>query len=101
MITHDVKMITIITESILENTLEKDIERLGAHGYTVTNARGKGERGVRDAGWSSDSNIRIEVVGEEKVIYAIAEYLSSTYYKDYAMMLFLNDVKVLRPEKFS
>lgn len=100
MITHDMKMITIITESILEHTLEEDIERLGAHGYTITNARGKGEQGTRDAGWSGDSNIRIEVVSDAEVIDDIAEYLSETYYKDYAMMLYLSDIKVLRPKKF-
>lgn len=101
MLTHDMKLITIITESALEHILEKDIERLGARGYTITNARGKGHRGVRDAGWSTDSNIRIEVVSEPPVIDRIAEYLSKTYYKDYAMMLYLSDVEVLRSEKFA
>lgn len=101
MLTHNMKLITIITESILEHSLLKDIERLGAHGYTITNARGKGHQGVRDAGWASDSNIRIEVICEPQVIDAIAEHLHETYYKNYAMMLYLSDVKVLRPEKFS
>ncbi len=101
MITHNMKLITIVTESILEHSLVEDIERLGARGYTITNARGKGHRGVRDAGWASDSNIRIEVVCESQVINAIAEHLNETYYKNYAMMLYLSDVQVLRPEKFS
>lgn len=95
------KIITIITESALEHRLEEDIERLGARGYTITNARGKGHRGVRDAGWSSDSNIRIEVVAEEKVITAIAEHMSKTYYKNYAMMLYMADVDVVREKKFN
>ncbi len=101
MLTHNMKLITIVTESVLEHRLLKDIERLGARGYTITNARGKGQRGVRDAGWSSDSNIRIEVVCKPQLIDTIAQYLSKTYHKDYAMMLYLSDVTVLRPEKFS
>ncbi len=95
------KLITIITESVLEHTLEKEIERLGARGYTISNARGKGHRGIRDAGWSSDSNIRIEVVCEPKVSDAIAEHLYKNYYKDYAMMLYLSNIEVLRSKKFS
>jgi len=100
-ITHDMKLITIITESVLEHSLVEDIERLGARGYTISNARGKGQRGVRGAGWSSDSNIRVEVLGEPQLVEAIAEHLNKTYYKDYAIVLFLSDVKVIRAEKFA
>ncbi len=95
------QLITIITESVLEHTIIGDIERLGARGYTITNARGKGHSGLRDAGWSSDSNIRLEIVCETNVIDAIAEHLKKTYYDHYAMMLYISDVKVLRQEKFS
>ncbi len=101
MFTHSAKLITIITESVLEHTLVDDLEHLGAHGYTITNARGKGHWGVRNAGWSTDSNIRIEVVCDSPVADAIAEHLAKTYYKNYAMMLYVSDVKVLRPEKFA
>lgn len=100
MITHKMKLITIITESVLEHNLVDDIERLGAHGYTVINARGKGQKGLRDAGWSGDSNIRVEVVCDSAVIERIAEHVSKTYYKNYAIMLYVSDVQVLRPEKF-
>ncbi len=54
-------LLTIITESALEGRLTKEIERLGARGYTVTDARGKGHRGVRQASWEASSNIRIEI----------------------------------------
>lgn len=100
MLTHKMKLITIVTESILEHSLVEDFDRLGARGYTITNARGKGHRGLRDAGWSSDSNIRIEIISSEQVIDKVAEYLNDTYYGNYAMMLYTSDVKVLRVEKF-
>lgn len=100
MLTHEMKMITIITESILEHGLLEDIERLGAKGYTIENVRGKGHRGVRHGDWSSDSNIRVEIVCDLKTADDIADHLKEAYYKDYAMMLFLSDVKVLRSEKF-
>ena len=56
------KLVTIITEAVLEAELRDVLEALGVSGYTITNARGRGSRGVRDAGWTSSSNIRIEVI---------------------------------------
>lgn len=94
------KLVTIITEAALEHCLVEDLERLGAHGYTITDARGKGRRGVRDADWDTSRNIRVEVVCDAAVAAAIAAHLRKRYYDNYAMILFLNDVAVLRPEKF-
>ncbi len=45
------KLLTVITEAALEGTLIQAVEHLGARGYTIVDARGKGARGVRDAGW--------------------------------------------------
>ena len=94
------KLVTIVTEAILEVELCEVLEKLGATGYTVTNARGSGHRGIRDAGWSSSSNVRVEVVCSEEVAGRIARHLRDNYYSDYAMVLFESDVRVLRPEKF-
>ncbi|MCO4239592.1 P-II family nitrogen regulator [Pseudarthrobacter raffinosi] len=97
---HTRKLLTVVTEAVLEGTLVRDIDRLNARGYTITDARGKGHRGVRSAGWEANSNIRIEVVCDEATADAIAAYLQEHYYEDYAMILFVSDVDVLRPEKF-
>jgi len=94
------KLLTIITESALENVLVKDLERLGALGYTITDARGKGRRGMRDGAWGESSNIRIEVVCDAAVADDIAAHLHARYYDNYGMILFISDVAVLRPEKF-
>jgi nitrogen regulatory protein PII len=94
------KLLTIITESALERILVEEIERLGAHGFTITDARGKGSRGLRDAAWGESSNIRIEVVCDEATANAIAGHLQAHYYEPYGMILFMSDVTVLRPEKF-
>jgi len=94
------KLLTIITESALENLLVKDLERLGTHGYTITDARGKGRRGMRDGAWGESSNIRVEVVCDATAADDIAAHLHARYYDDYGMILFISDVAVLRPEKF-
>jgi nitrogen regulatory protein PII len=94
------KLLTIITESALERTLVEEIERLGAHGFTITDARGKGNRGLRNSAWEVSGNIRIEVVCDSTTADAIAAHLQAHYYDSYAMIVFVTDVAVLRPEKF-
>lgn len=94
------KLVTIVTEAAIEHELTREIERLGARGFTVSDARGKGSRGVRDAEWGTTANVRIEVVCTADVAHAIAFTLKERYYVNYAMVLFITDVEVLRPEKF-
>ena len=55
-------LLTVITESAIEELLLKDLDKLGVHGYTVSDARGRGGRGMRDATWGEVSNIRLEVI---------------------------------------
>lgn len=94
------KLLTVICEAALESRLAEAVMRLGAHGYTVTEARGRGSRGVRNAAWDEAANIRLEVVCEEPVAERIAEHLRQHFYDNYAMILFSADVEVLRPGKF-
>lgn len=94
------KLLTVVTEATLEQRVIADLERLGAHGYTVTDARGKGGRGSRDAGWDRSANVRIEVVCDEATAARIAAHLQAHYYDDYAMIVFIATVEILRPEKF-
>lgn len=94
------KLLTIVTEAALEHALVRELERLQAHGYTITDARGKGSRGIRDAGWEANANIRVEVVCTDETAHAIAAAMRDRFYADYAMILFIGDVEVLRPDKF-
>lgn len=94
------KLITVFTESALESPLIKELEKLGVPGYTISNARGKGSRGVRDAAWEANSNIRIEVICSLSVVNQIADMLQEKYYDNYAMVSYISDIEVLRPEKF-
>lgn len=100
MTTDNRKLLTIVTEAALEHELTRELERLGAHGYTITDARGKGSRGIRDGGWEGSANIRVEVVSSDETAHIIAKALRDRYYENYAMILYIADVEVLRPEKF-
>ncbi len=94
------KLLTIVTEAALETSLIKVVDSLGAQGYTISDARGKGGRGVRNARWEATANIRIEIICDQSTCEKIAMYLKENFYDDYAMILFESDVNVLRPDKF-
>jgi hypothetical protein len=93
-------LVTIVTEASLEHPMIADLERLGARGWTVTDARGKGTEGQREPGIDTIGNIRIEVVCDPPVADRIAEHVSTTYFEGYATVLYLSDVRVIRGEKF-
>ena len=93
-------LLTIITEGAIEEILLRDLERLGVRGYTVSDARGRGGRGVRDATWGEVSNIRLEVICSRTLAETILNHIQKHYYANYAMVAFLHDVEILRPEKF-
>jgi len=97
---HTRKLLTIVTEAAIEGILLEDLQRLGAHGYTITDARGRGARGVRNSAWEASGNIRVEVVCDAATAEKIIAHLHANYYANYAMILFVSDVVVLRPEKF-
>lgn len=94
------KLLTIICETDIERKLSDDVMALGAHGYTVTEARGRGAHGERDAAWGPSGNIRMEVICEAAVADAIAAHLRKHYFANYSMVLYMAEVEVLRDEKF-
>lgn len=93
-------LLTIISEAALESTLLREFERLGARGYTITEARGKGGHGQRDASWAPHANIRIEVLCDDATARAIYSAIQDRYYANYSIIMFVSEVGVLRPDKF-
>ena len=94
------RLLTIVTEALLERELLAEFEALGVRGYTITDARGKGGRGTRQSDWAQEGNVRIEIVCEPALAERVAARLRERYYDHYEMILYLQDVSVLRPEKF-
>jgi nitrogen regulatory protein PII len=94
------KLVTIVTEAIIESSLLREIEALGVRGYTVTEAHGKGGTGTRDAAWQQSGNIRIEILCSLETAHKIASFVKDEYFDRFAMVLFMSDVEVLRSHKF-
>lgn len=93
-------LLTVFTEAALEPLLVADMNRLGIRGYTLSDARGKGSRGVRDADWDESRNLRLEIICGRAQAEAFLKHLHVRYYAHYAMVAFLSEVEVLRPDKF-
>lgn len=93
-------LLTVITEAALEPILLRELELKGIKGYTVSDARGRGGRGIRDAAWDETANIRIEVICSRAMAETVLSEWQNRYYKNYAMVAFLSEVEILRPEKF-
>jgi nitrogen regulatory protein PII len=94
------RLLTVVTEAVLDRELVTELEALGVRGYTITEARGKGSRGRRQSDWAQEGNIRVEIVCEPALAERVALRLRERFYDHYAMILFLQDVSVLRPDKF-
>lgn len=93
-------LLTVFSEASLEPLLMRDMDRMAIRGYTFSDARGKGSRGVRDASWDESRNIRLEVICARAQAETLLAHLQERYYANYAMVAYLSEVEVLRPEKF-
>lgn len=87
-------LLTIITETVLEDTLIDEIMTLGAKGYTITDARGRGSRGLRSGQWSKEGNIRIDVIGDADLCLRIVAHLNATYEENYGLLMYTSTVNL-------
>lgn len=93
------KLVTIVSEAILEKRLLEEVRRQGAKGYTLTDARGEGSRGLRTMDWEG-KNIRLEVIVGEEVAERILRTLQENYFPYYAVIAFVENVEVVRGYKY-
>lgn len=97
--TTTLKLVTIVTERILEDRLLRKVEELGAKGYTLTQATGKGSRGVRASEWEGPDT-RIQSLVSESVANAIVEYIADNLFEHYAVIVYVQDAEVVRGQKY-
>lgn len=90
----DMLLLTILSEAVLEDILIDEIMALGAKGYTITEARGRGTHGVRTGKWSAGGNIRIDVIGAPDLCTRIVARLQAEYEKDYGLLMFTCPVQL-------
>jgi len=72
---------------------------LGAKGYTLTQATGKGSRRVRASEWEG-KDTKIETLVSEEVADAIVANVSNTFFEHYAVIVWVQDAQVVRGDKY-
>ena len=98
-VTVTLKRVTIIAEALLEARLLADLERLGSKGFTIVEARGRGSRGVRASEWEGQ-NLKLETIVSPEVADRIMMRMSEAYFQHYAVIAYLENVEVVRGEKY-
>jgi len=93
------KRVTIVGENSLGHQIVKEVHDMGATGYTYTVVHGEGARGTRPNRWEGP-NAKIEVVANSELARKIMEHIAMKYFDHYAIIVFMDDVEVLRGEKF-
>lgn len=93
------KLVTIVTERILEDRLLRALDDLGAKGYTLTQATGRGSRGVRASEWEGPDT-RIETLVSPAVADAIVDHVAKKFFEHYAVIVYVQDAEVVRGEKY-
>lgn len=98
--TTNLLLLTIIAEDELESRIIEDLKKLGVRGYTICPVRGEGAHGLRASQWEGE-NIKIEVIVDNNLADAIGEHIAKDYFPNFAIILYLLPVQVLREEKFT
>lgn len=99
MATQALKLLTIIVDEALESTVEEDINRLGARGFTTTQVKGKGHSGERTSPWTGE-NVKIETIVAPEVSEKILHLLRQKYFDKYSIIAYSCDVNVIRTDHF-
>ncbi len=93
------KKVTIIAEGVLEAQIVRALRELGASGYTISEARGEGSRGVRASEWEGH-NVMVETLVGPETAERILAHVSETYFEHYAVVAYVADVEVVRGAKY-
>ncbi|RRR70669.1 MAG: transcriptional regulator [Candidatus Viridilinea halotolerans] len=98
--TTKLKLVTIISETILEDRIIRELKQLGVRGYTVSGeVRGEGTRGLPTVDFGGQ-NIRIETLVNPELATQIMAYIAEHYFADYAVIVYTLDAEVIRSEKY-
>ncbi|MEJ5238718.1 MAG: hypothetical protein WHT82_10180 [Limisphaera sp.] len=98
--THPMKLVTVVCEALARGPLLQLLKSHGVHGYTLFPVEGTGARGERPADIEEFANIQVEVIVPAAVADALVEKLHRDFLPQFAAIVYVTAVEVLRPEKF-
>lgn len=95
----EVTLVTIVAEAVVETRLVKTLREAGAHGWTITAARGEGPRNRR-VGDLEGGNVRIETLVSDDVAQTLMDRLAADWFPHYAVVAWTQRVHVGRTERY-
>jgi nitrogen regulatory protein PII len=93
------RKVTIVAEALLEDRIVRELRGLGARGFTIADVRGQGSRGVRAGDWEG-RNVRIETIVSDEVAERVLEHVATQYFANYAVIAWVDEVEVVRGDKY-
>jgi nitrogen regulatory protein PII len=97
---YDVKLLTITCEILAQKNIIEILKKHDITGYTSFEVGGNGSRGLRGHGLETEKNVKVEVIMHEEKLSGVIEEISRTMFADFAIVLYVSDVGVVRTEKF-
>ena len=97
---YTVKLLTITCEILAQKNIIEILKKHEITGYTTYEVDGNGARGLRGQGLQTDKNVKVEVIMREEKLKNVVEEISRTLFANFAIVLYVSDVGVVRTEKF-
>jgi nitrogen regulatory protein P-II 2 len=93
-------LVTVVAERVLEDRLLADLRALGCRGWTLTDVRGEGSRGVHASDWQG-GNIKVETLVSPETADRILGHLAARFFADYAVIAYTTPAYAVRAGKFT
>ncbi len=84
---YDVKLLTVTCEFLAQKNVIEILKDHDITGYTTYEVEGNGAKGLRGQGFKNEKS-------------GVVEDISRTLFPDFAIILYVSDVGVVRTEKF-
>jgi len=97
---YDIKLLTITCEILAQKNILDLLKKHEITGYTTYEVDGNGARGIRGQGFKNEKNVKVEVIMRDEKLQDVVEEISRTLFANFAMVLYVSDVSVVRTEKF-
>ena len=97
---YNIKLLTVTCEILAQKNILDILEKHDITGYTTYEVDGNGTRGLRGHGLKNEKNVKVEVLMQEEKLQGVVEEITRTLFTNFAIVLYVSDVGVLRPEKF-
>jgi nitrogen regulatory protein PII len=97
---YPVKLLTVTCEILAQKNIIEILNKHEITGYTIYEVDGNGARGIRGQGLKNEKNIKVEIIMREEKLQTVVEEISRTLFANFAIVLYVSDVGVVRTEKF-